>query len=168
MIEKLVGNKDLFAIQYSMENPNKYPPLEECTIWLNSFVMGGLEGETYLTMVSRDLLSVCKISDKIVLPEDFRDISDKKLFDAMLTEKFDESGTYWFMNTEGFDSFFSYVYKRNAQDNFFHFLWQINPGWNDGTFSNQLFKASVPIIYYTQIVNEFSREVEGFQLHSAL
>jgi len=74
----------------------------------------------------------------------------------MREEKIDEKGTYWFMDTEGFDLFRTYIYRR---DETFHFLWQLDPEvwekFEPQGISTRLFSAQVAISVYEEVVTQF-------------
>lgn len=74
----------------------------------------------------------------------------------MLEQKLDETGTYWFIYTEGFDLFRSYIYRQNET---FHFLWQLDQEvgkeFEPQGISTQLFSTQVAISKYETVVSEF-------------
>lgn len=164
MIENIIGDKKVFAIEYSISKPNPFPPYGDCQIWLGGNCLGGIEGEVYLTRVSQILQSVYLILDKLVLPELIFQLSCEEIFKIMKEEQIDEKGTYWFMDTEGFDLLNKYVYY---QSEMLYFIWQLNPDlWSEfkvGDFPGQLFFAKVPISTYTEVTNQFRDAVAKIQ-----
>jgi hypothetical protein len=160
MIEKIIGDRKKFAVQYSMSSINISPPYGDCRIWLNGYSLGGIEGEVYLTRVCKVLQSLCPTMDEISLPENLYSLSSNDIFRIMKEEKIDEKGTYWFMNTEGFDLSSKYVYRR--QENLY-FLWQLNPNaWNDfktGDYPGQIFSAVVSVSLYNEVAEQFKAEL---------
>ena len=83
-------------------------------------------------------------------------MSNAELFDLMQKNKIDETGKYWFMETEGFDLFNKYIYRRNEM---FHFLWQLTPKvWKEFEpqgIPTELFSAQVAIYVYEEVVKQF-------------
>jgi hypothetical protein len=160
MVNNIIGNREVFAVQYSLLQSNSFLPYGDCKIWLGGNYLGGIEGEVYLATVSKLLNSVCLIIEKLILPRDVFKLSASEIFRMMEEEQIEEVGTYWFMYTEGFDLFSKYVYY---QDEMLYFLWQFNPDvWNDfkiGDFPGQIFSAKVPLSTYTEVVNQFRDNV---------
>jgi hypothetical protein len=160
MIENIIGDKAIFAIQYSISDfhSSLLYAYGECQIWLSGDCLGGIEGEVYLTRVYKILQSVYLMSDKLTLPEDIYDLPDSEIFKILEENQLDEKGTYWLLDTEGFDMMSKYVYYRN---NILFFLWQYRLDthtWNDikvWGFPGQLFSAKVPIYTYIEVTNKF-------------
>lgn len=152
----LVGDKKIFAIEYSILRVNPYRPYGDCLIWLGGNSLGGIEGEVFLNMVCQHLEGKLSIKDLLFLEEYLYKLPDVELFDLMREDKLDERGTYWFLYTEGFDLFRSYIYR---QDETFHFLWQLDRDvWKEFEpqgISTQLFYAQVPISVYEDVVKQF-------------
>jgi hypothetical protein len=163
MIENIIGDKEVFAIEYSISDAHFCLPYAygECRIWLGENCLGGIEGEVYLTRVGKILQSVYLMIDKLTLPEDMHDLPDGKIFKVMQEDRLDEKGNYWFMYTEGFDLMSKYVYYRN--DTLF-FLWQYCPDAWDGVrawgFPGQLFSSKVPISIYMNVTNKFKEAID--------
>lgn len=162
MIENIIGDKTLFAIDYSISDDHsslRYP-YGDCRIWLDGNCLGGFEGEVYLATVYRILRSVYLMIDKLTLPDDLYDLSGNEIFTIMKEGQLDEKGTYWFMDCEGFDLISNYVYYRN---NTLFFLWQYCPDAWDGVrawgFPGQLFSAEVPISTYIEVANKFKDSI---------
>jgi hypothetical protein len=155
MNANLIGNKEIFAIEYSVLTVNPYP-LGDCLLWLGGNSLGGLEGEVFLTTVCYYLEGISSIKDQLFLEEYLYNLPEAELFDLMIEQKIDESGKYWFMNTEGFDLFRSCISRRNET---LHFLFQLAPEvWKEfelQSLSTQLFSAQVPISIYEESVGEF-------------
>jgi hypothetical protein len=158
MIENIIGDKTIFAIDYSISDDHsslRYP-YGDCRIWLGGNCLGGLEGEVYLATAYELLQSIYLIADKLTLPEDLYDLPDNEIFIIMKEERLDKKGTYWFMYSEGFDIMNKYVYYRN---NTLFFLWQYRlDEWNGVKawgFPGQLFSAKVPISTYIEVTNKF-------------
>lgn len=152
----LIGDKEIFAIEYSVLTVNPSPPYGDCLLWLGSNFLGGLEGEAYLNVICGCLEGDLFIKDQLFLKKDLYKLSDTELFDLMKEHKLDEKGKYVFLYTEGFDLFRSYIYR---QDETFHFLWQLDSEvWKEFEpqgVSTQLFSAQVPISIYEEVVREF-------------
>ena len=87
-------------------------------------------------------------------------LSDAELFELMRKNKIDETGKYWFMDTEGFDLFHKYIYRQNET---FNFLWQLTPEvWEEFSsqgISTQLFSAQVAICMYEKVAKEFRNAI---------
>jgi hypothetical protein len=160
MIKKVIGDKKRFAIQYSVASNNISPPYGDCKIWINGHSLGGIEGEIYLTRVCKILKSLCLMIDEISLPENLYDLPYDEIFRIIKEEEIDEKGTYWFMDTEGFDLIRKYVYRRQEK---LHFLWQLNPDvWNEfkiGDYPGEIFLAIVPVSVYSEVVDQFEDEI---------
>ncbi len=158
MIENVIGDKTLFAIDYSISDDHSSLPYPygDCRIWLGGNCLGGFEGEVYLATVCRTLRSVYLMIDKLTLPENLYDLSYNEIFTIMKESQLDEKGTHWFMDCEGFDLMNNYVYYRN--DTLF-FLWKYCPDAWDGArawgFPGQLFSAEVPLSTYIEVTNKF-------------
>jgi hypothetical protein len=156
MNKNLIGNKEIFAIEYSILKVNPSPPYGDCLIWLGGNSLGGLEGEVYLNRVCELLEGNLSIKALLFLEEHIYDLSETEIFELMLDEKIDEEGKYWFLYTEGFDVFNKYIYRRNET---FYFLWQLaHRVWKyfepEGV-STKLFFAPVDISVYETVVNQF-------------
>lgn len=160
MNEIVIGDKGTFAIEYSILMVNPSPPFGYCKIWLGGHFMGGIEGEVYLTRICHLIESVTSIKNKLFLEEYLYNLSDAELFELMRKNKIDETGKYWFMDTEGFDLFHKYIYRQNET---FNFLWQLTPEvWEEfGSqgISTQLFSAQVAICMYEKVAKEFRNEL---------
>lgn len=154
----LIGNKEIFAIEYSVLMVNTSPPYCDCLFWLGSNSLGGLEGEVFLTRVCSCLEGISSIKEQLFLEEYLYNLSDVELFDLMREDKIDETGKYRFMDTEGFDLFRNFIYRRNET---FYFLWQLSPRvWAEFEpqgVSTQLFSAQVGISVYEEVVREFRK-----------
>jgi hypothetical protein len=153
MIENIIGDKAVFAIQYSISDDHYCLPYAygDCLIWLGGNFLGEIEGEVYLTRVGKILQSVYLMTDKLTLPEGMYELPDSEKFKVM-----EENWAYWFMDTEGFDSISKYVYHQN---DVLYFLWELRSEVSNilkiGDSSRQLFSAKVPISIYTEVTNEF-------------
>ena len=55
MIKNIIGDKEVFAIEYSISDDHFCLPYAygECRIWLDGNWLGGIEGEVYLTRVAK-------------------------------------------------------------------------------------------------------------------
>jgi hypothetical protein len=152
MNTNLVGDKNIFAIEYSVLNVNSSPPYGDCLLWLGGNSLGGIEGEAYLNIVCDRLKGTSSIKDLLFLEKDMYNLSDVELFNLMQ----DETERYWFLYTEGFDLFNKYIYRR---DETFHFLWQLNRTvWKEFEpqgVSTQLFSTQVAISVYEEVVKQF-------------
>jgi len=152
----LVGNKNIFAIEYSVLMVNPSPPYGDCLLWFGGNSLGGLEGEVFLTRVCSCLEGISSIKEQLFLEEYLNNLPEAELFNLMIKDKIDETGKYWFMDTEGFDLFRNYIYRRNET---FHFLWQLSLRvWEEFEpqgVPTQLFSAQVPISIYEEVVGKF-------------
>ncbi len=155
MKENVIGDQRIFAIEYTVLIVNPSPPYGDCRLWLGGNVLGGLEGEVYLNRVCKCLEGVSSIKNQLFLEENLYNLSDTELFNLMEEQKIDEKGTYWFMDTEGFDLFRSYVYRR---DETFHFLWQlakVREEFELQGLTTQLFSVQIAISLYEEIIKKF-------------
>lgn len=156
MTRNLIGDKKIFAIEYSVLMLESTPLYGDCLIWLGGNSLGGLEGEAYLGSVCQYLEVSSSIKEQLFLEEHLYNLSDAELFDLMWEQKIDEKGTYMFLDLEGFDLFRNYIYRR---DETFHFLWQLSPKvwkrFEPQGVPTQLFSAQVAITKYEEVVKEF-------------
>lgn len=83
-------------------------------------------------------------------------LSDVEIFNFMEEQDRDEIENYYFLDTEGFDLFRKYIYRKG---DFFHFLWQLDRDyWNEFSprgISTNLHTAQISIATYTNIVGQF-------------
>jgi hypothetical protein len=160
MNKNLIGNQKTFGIEYSILTVNPSPPLGYCLIWIEGNFLGGIEGEMYLTRVCRLLESIITMKNQLFIEESLYSLSDVELFNLMQKNEIDETGKYWFMDTEGFDLFYSYIYR---QKDTFKFIWQLIPeAWEEfrsQDIPTQLFSAQVPICIYEEVVEEFKNVI---------
>lgn len=156
MKENIIGDKRRFGIEYSILMVDPSPPYGDCRLWIGGNFLGGIEGEVYLTRVCHLLEGILSIKNELFLEDDFYNLSDVKLFDLMQKDEIDEKGKCWFMDTEGFDLFRNYVYRR---DEMLHFLWQLAPQVREKYelqgFPTRLFSAQVAVSMYEEVVKQF-------------
>jgi hypothetical protein len=157
MLENLVGDKKNFAIEYSIQSVNRETAFGDCLIWLRGNYLGGLEGECYLNMICQWLKRCINIKEKLFMKNELYELSDVEIFNFLEEqERNEEKDNYYFLDTDGFDLFRNYIYRKNEN---FHFLWQLDKDyWQEFKpkgISTSLFTAQVDIFTYINIVYTF-------------
>jgi hypothetical protein len=161
MLENLVGDKKNFAIEYSIQSINRETAFGDCLIWLRGNSLGGLEGECFLNMICQWLVGYLEFKNHLFLSKKLSQLSEIELFEFLNKEtesKIREK--YFFLDTEGFDWFGSFIYRK--EDNF-HFLWQLDRYYMKvfelKEVSTELFTATVDINTYYNVVHQFQNRL---------
>ena len=157
MLDNLIGDTKIFAIEYSVISVRRATIFGNCLIWLGGNSLGGLEGECYLQMICRWLASPIIIKEQLFLRDSLYGLSDEEIFYTIKRQgRTEENDIYYFLDTEGFDFFRNFVYRKNEN---FHFLWQLEESyWEEFKpkgVSTNLFTAHVNISAYSNVVGKF-------------
>ena len=165
----IIGNKNKFAIEYSIVFTKKKTAYGDCIIWLEGKCLGGLEGECYLNMICQWLERQVEFKDNLFFTEDLYKLSSQELFNFMEEKaEYEIKENYRFLDTEGFDLFRSYIYRK---DDKFNFIWQLDRDyWEEfkaQDVSIKLFTATVDIKIYCDIIFQFKNALlERYNLNS--
>jgi hypothetical protein len=154
---KLIGEPQTFAIEYSVVKFLGYIPYGGCRLWFDGKFLGDIEDFTLLTAVEAFLSPIIEKKDSFRLDASFLNFSEFDIFERM---KNGEINGHSYLPIEGFDAFYNYVYY---QKDFFYFLWMLDPDMKDWeeykNFPTDFFSAKVSIYTYEHVVLEFRKNL---------
>ena len=160
MNTNLIGNREIFGIEYLALTVSPPPPYGHCRIWLEGMFLGDIKETNYLTSTCSSLEGLAKYKDRFVLAAQFVSLSDIELFN--LFESGETTKDYGFLYIEGYDAFNSYAYYKQ---NHLYFLWQLAPELKGEKhyqhLPQDLCSAKILLSIYEGVVNEFKRSLSN-------
>ncbi|WP_396332852.1 hypothetical protein [Burkholderia anthina] len=161
MITEIIGNKELFAVEFSIEKKVSGLSYGLCLIWIAGEFIGNPDDRVYLSRVRTNLIAIKENfahADSIpAVPNSPADLL------AMATgEGLENSGKHFFFDTDGFDNFVKLFFQQGDTTTFY---WCLHPALANvpkySSYSHKVHSAKIPTSAINSVVDEFCSRIES-------
>lgn len=149
-VKNIIGNKNIFAIEYEIEStlPNI---MGKACIWIDGNYIGAYDDSHILTGT---LYHLERISPTSVNGEQFNGMNSENVYEVIKNHK-----DGYFLNLgESFDDFSVIVYFSEGK---FNFIWELldAPFYNYPGYPEGLLSSRVSESYYTEVLKKLKKEL---------